>query len=174
MTEEEIIQRCQAGDRESFHSIVDRYKDVLYGTAFLMTNSRTAAEDHVQETFIAAWRGIGGFHNGHPMKPWLVRILVNKVLSYRRSVSAAKLVTIDKDIASNTAVDGPAEEVEKRDLLEQAMSRITPEQREVIQLRYFTGLSLAETAAVLKRREGTVKSQAHRALEQMRMVLEAH
>ena len=87
MTEDEIIRRCQAGDREAFRSLVEQYQDVLYGTAYLMTGSRMVAEDQVQEAFLSAWKGIGSFRTGRPLKPWLVRILVNKVLSYRRANS---------------------------------------------------------------------------------------
>ena len=100
MTEDEVIRRCQAGDRDAFRAVVDQYKDVLYGTAYLMTNSRTAAEDQVQEAFISAWKGIGGFRTGRPIKPWLVRILVNKVLSYRRANSNA-MPSIDMDFSES-------------------------------------------------------------------------
>jgi RNA polymerase sigma factor (sigma-70 family) len=170
MTEDEVIRRCQAGDRDAFRAVVDQYKDVLYGTAYLMTNSRTAAEDQVQEAFISAWKGIGGFRTGRPIKPWLVRILVNKVLSYRRANSNV-MPSIDMD-SVNPMVDGPAEEVERRDQLGQALRQLSQEQRRVVLLRYFTGLSLEETSAVLGRRQGTIKSQAHRALEQLRDLLE--
>ena len=48
MTDDQAILGCQSGDRNSFRHLVDRYKDVLYGTAFLMTSDRTLAEDQVQ------------------------------------------------------------------------------------------------------------------------------
>jgi len=71
-TEDEIIQRCQTGDREAFRIVVERYEDILYGTAYLMTGNRTVAEDQVQEALISAWKGIDSFHIGHPLKPgWL-------------------------------------------------------------------------------------------------------
>ena len=68
MTEDDIIKRCQAGDREAFRTVVEKYQNVLYGTAYLMTGSRTAAEDHVQEAFLAAWKNIGSFRTGIPVK----------------------------------------------------------------------------------------------------------
>lgn len=171
LTEGEVIERCQAGDREAFRFLVEQYQDVLYGTAFLMTGDRTVAEDQVQEAFISAWKGIRSFHPGRPLKPWLVRILVNRVLSYRRdnfktvsssgTFQAAALVT-----------ENPIENIETHDQLERALGLLPEEQRQVILLRYFTGLSLAETSTALGRRQGTIKSQAHRALEQLKYLLE--
>ena len=55
ITEAEIIRRCQAGDREAFRTLVEKYQNVLYGTAYLMTGSRMVAEDQVQEAFLSAW-----------------------------------------------------------------------------------------------------------------------
>ena len=65
-------------------------------------------------------------------------------------------------------MDNPAEDIERRDQLQRVLCRLSEEQRQVVLLRYFTGLSLAETSAALGRRQGTVKSQTHRALEQLK------
>ena len=61
MNDEEAVRRCQDGDREAFRHLVDRYKDLLYGTACLMTGNTSIAEEHVQEAFISAWRGMSSF-----------------------------------------------------------------------------------------------------------------
>jgi RNA polymerase sigma-70 factor (ECF subfamily) len=171
MTESDIIKRCQTGDRDAFRSVVEKYQDVLYGTAYLMTGNRTIAEDHVQEAFLAAWKNIGTFRTGYPLKPWLVRILVNKVLSYQRT-NANIMVSLDANLAIDPAGDDPAEDIAKRDQLRRVMQSLSNEQRQVVLLRYFAGLSLAETAAALGRRQGTVKSQTFRALEQLRDLIE--
>ena len=84
MNDAEAVRRCQDGNREAFRHLVERYKDVLYGTAYLMTENTSIAEEQVQEAFLSAWQGIGGFRNGRPVKPWLVRILVNSIVSQRR------------------------------------------------------------------------------------------
>lgn len=171
MTDNDIIRRCQAGDREAFRTVVEKYQNILYGTAYLMTGSRTAAEDHVQEAFLSAWKGIGSFRSGYPLKPWLVRILVNKILSYRRA-NANQMISLDTESFADPAGDDAAEEIAQRDQLRRVMQRLSNEQRQVILLRYFAGLSLAETAAALGRRQGTVKSQTSRALEQLKDLIE--
>ena len=57
MTDNEAILRCQDGDRDAFRYLVEQYKDVLFGTAVLMTGNRAVAEDQVQEALLSAWRG---------------------------------------------------------------------------------------------------------------------
>jgi len=171
VTEDEIIRRCQVGDREAFRTLVEQYQNVLYGTAYLMTSSRTVAEDQVQEAFLSAWKSIGSFHVGRPLKPWLVRILVNKVLSYYR-INPKIMISLDAELVVDPVGNDVVEDIERRDQLQRVLQSLSEEQRQVVLLRYFTGLSLAETAAALGRRLGTVKSQAYRALEQLKNLIE--
>ena len=165
MTEELAIARCQEGDRDAFHYLVERYKDVLYGTACLMTGSRTHAEDYVQEALLSAWRGIHGFRQGHPFKPWLVRILVNEVLSQRRrrSLPTCGLEDEDRHGESTDLAEAAASQDDRR-AVRTALTGLTVEHRQVIVLRYFAELTTSEMAQSLNVREGTVKSRLNRAL----------
>jgi RNA polymerase sigma-70 factor (ECF subfamily) len=167
LTEDQIILRCQAGDREAFRTLVEKYQNMLYGTAYLMTGNRMVAEDQVQETFLSVWKSIGTFHSGRPLKPWLVRILVNKVLSYQRANSKTML-SLDGDLVADPAGDDPLKGIEQRDQLQSVLRNLPSEQRQVVLLRYFAELSLTETANALGRSQGTIKSQIHRALEQLK------
>lgn len=176
MTDHEAIQRCQQGDREAFRQLVDRYRDVLFGTAVLMTGNRAVAEEQVQEALLSAWRGIRGFRLGNPVKPWLVRILVNAVLSQqrRRALSTVQLNDAGRD---ETYLDGgdPADALgalEDRLVLRRAIAELSPDHRQVVTLRYFAGLTVPETARALGVREGTVKSRLHRALAVLREQLD--
>jgi len=135
--------------------VVEKYQNILYGTAYLMTGNRTAAEDHVQEAFLSAWKGVGNFRSGYPLKPWLVRILVNKIISSQRA-NQNPMISLDTESFADPAGDDPAEEIAQRDQLRRVMQLLSNEQRQVVLLRYFAGLSLAETAAALGRRQGTV------------------
>ena len=171
ITEAEIIRRCQAGDREAFRTLVEKYQNVLYGTAYLMIGNRMVAEDQVQEAFLSAWKGIGSFRTGHPLKPWLVRTLVNKVLSYRRANSKT-IISLDTELVADPVGDDPVKDIEQRDQLQRVLQNLPEEQHQVVLLRYFTGLSLAETSAAVGRRQSTVKSQIYRALEQLKNLIE--
>ena len=169
MNDEEAVRRCQDGDREAFRHLVERYKDVLYGTACLMTGNASVAEEHVQEPFLLAWRGVGGFRVGLPVKPWLVRILVNTITSQRRrgSVPTTALEeTTRSEVAGNPA--DLAERVANQLEVRQAIVSLSEEHKQVVMLRYFTDLSVPQVAQVLGCREGTVKSRLHRALRHLR------
>jgi RNA polymerase sigma-70 factor (ECF subfamily) len=96
---------------------------------------------------------------------------VNKVISYQRA-EPKKMISLDTDIVADPVGDDPVEDIEQRDQLQRVLQSLSEEQRQVVLLRYFTGLSLAETSAALGRRQGTVKSQAHRALEQLKDLIE--
>ena len=110
MTEDEAVLSCQKGDKDAFRYLVELHKDVVYGTAYLMTGNRSLAEEQMQEAFLAAWRGIQGFQAGRPFKPWLVRILVNGVLTQKRKRTLST-VPLD-DLEPSSQWTDPAEEVE--------------------------------------------------------------
>ena len=169
MTDEEAIRMCQNGDRDAFHHLVDQYKDTLYGTAVLMTGNRSSADDQVQEAFLSAWRGIGKFRPGSPFKPWLVRILVNGVLTQRRrrTVSTEPLGEADR-IDDSVDVVESVEARRKRQMVRQALGSLDPQHREVIVLRYFADLTVPQVALSAGIREGTAKSRLHRALGRLR------
>ena len=173
MTDNQAILGCQRGDRNSFRHLVDRYKDVLYGTAFLMTSNRALAEEQVQEALLSAWKGILGFKKDRPFKPWLMRILVNTVLSHqrRRRVATVPLGPPDHPDQSASPADS-LETRESRHMVRQALLRLTPEHRQVVVLRYFSELTVPEVARSIGLREGTVKSRLHRALAHLRQDLQ--
>ncbi len=172
MNEGEAIRRCQSGDREAFRHLVEQYGNVLYGTAYLMTRDRIAAEDLVQETLLLAWKGIRSFQAGRPMKPWLVRILVNRLMSLRRHhfIQTTPLQG-EETLGRADEPAGLAQQTETRDDVRRAITALPEEHRQVVMLRYFTDLSVPEVANVLGCPEGTVKSRLHRALEHLRRAM---
>lgn len=177
MTDDEAVRRCQGGDRDAFRHLVERYRDPLYGTAFLMTGDRGAAEEQVQEALLLAWRGIRGFKRGRPVKPWLMRILVNAVLARRRRRALATVPLDEPGGEREVAADEPSqletiEAREERADVRRALAALTAEHRQVVVLRYFAGLTVPQIARSVRVREGTVKSRLHRALRQLRELLE--
>ena len=172
MRDDEAIARCQEGDRDAFRHLVERYKDVLYGTAVLMTGNRAGGEEIVQEALLSAWRGIGDFKRGHPPKPWLVRILVNEVLTRQRKKSIPTIPLSDLDYAAAPSTTDQAEAFQDRTIVRQALAHLVPEQQQVVVLRYFAELTVPEVARSIGVREGTVKSRLHRALKRLREKLE--
>ena len=172
VSEDLTIARCQDGDREAFRVLVDRHRDVLYGTALLMTGNRAVAEEAVQEAFLSAWRGIGGFKLGRPLKPWLTRILVNGVLAAKRRRSIPTVPIVDSGGNGDLSVSDQSDVIERRAILRQALDKLAPNQRQVVVLRYFAELTVPEIAEATGTKEGTVKSRLHRALARLREHLE--
>lgn len=175
MNDEEAVRRCQDGDPEAFRHVVEQYGKVLYGTAYLMTRDTGTAEDLVQEAFLSAWKGIRGFDKGRPLKPWLVRILVNEVMSYRRRRSLPTTSLVEG--MDPEGDDDPAELAETRDSSDQvrrALATLSEEHQQVVILKYFDDLSVPEISTVLKCPAGTVKSRLHRALDQLRQGVESN
>ena len=173
MTDDQAILGCQSGDRNSFRHLVDRYKDVLYGTAFLMTSDRTLAEDQVQETLLSAWKGIRGFNRDRPFKPWLMRILVNVVLAHqrRRRVSTVPLGPQDHPDSSAS----PAESLEAiEDRREGAAgSRVLESGTSGGGgAALLCGAHRAPNSPTIRVQEGTVKSRLYRALGRLRQDLQ--
>ena len=133
MNDEEAVRRWQDGDRDAFRHLVERYKDVLYGTACLMTGNASVAEEHVQESFLLAWRGVGGFRVGLPVKPWLVRILVNTITSQRRRGSVPTTALEEathSEVAGNPA--DLAERVANQLEVRQAIASLSEEHKQVV------------------------------------------
>ena len=176
MTESEAVARCQNGDRDAFRHLVKRHKDLLFGTAVLMTGNRATAEEQVQEAFLSAWRGIRGFQIGRPVKPWFLRILVNTVLSWRRKkfIPTVPLTGQDPEEPGSLESD-PAETLdalESRLSVRRAIANLSPDHRQVVALRFFACLTVPEVARTLGIRQGTVKSRLSRALGNLRRQLD--
>jgi RNA polymerase sigma-70 factor (ECF subfamily) len=168
-----IVRRCQAGDREAFHALVERYSGTLFGTAYLMTRDRELAKDAVQESLIQAWKHIKSLRLKGSLKAWLVRIVVNQVNQQRRKKRVPSV-----PLEESPEIAGDCNEVEtviirheEHHSLRQALDILPPEQREVLVLRYFSDLTVPEIASVTGKREGTIKSRINRALERLGKIL---
>jgi RNA polymerase sigma-70 factor (ECF subfamily) len=137
-----------------------------------MTHDHAQVDDWCRRPF--SWRGIGNLRSSSNLKAWLVRILVNRVTGERRKKRAmeAELVEVE-----SKAGDSNSEELvladEERKRIREALETLPETQRQVTVLRYFADLTIPEVAKVLGCREGTVNSRVHRALAQLRNVLQS-
>jgi RNA polymerase sigma-70 factor (ECF subfamily) len=170
--DDQLIENCQRGDRESFRPLVEQYGDVVFGTILLMTRDQPLAEDLTQETFLHAWRGIGSFQIGAPFKPWLLRIAVNRVTSHRRRkwLNIVPLVGNDQR-APDASPETVFEQQSEHERVRSAITKLSGREQQLLTLRYFGELSVPEIASALGWPEGTVKSRLHRALGAMRELL---
>lgn len=165
----ELLRRTQAGDRAAFSALVERHQAAVFRFARSLSGDSAAAEDALQETFIAAWRHVAQFREEGSVKGWLFSITRNAVLSARRW-EAARPVAYEPSLealglAAGWGDDRPglAAALERRDSVERALSKLSAEDREILLLRDVEGLSGEEASSVLGLSLPAVKTRLHRA-----------
>ena len=143
--------------------LVTQYENMLYRVALSHTGNREDAEDMVQETFLKWLTKRPEFTSEEHEKAWLLRVLINlctTLVQKKGNRGQAELLDIY-----------PAETPEEQSVLEEVM-RLPPIYRDVVYLFYYEGYSTAEIAKILNQKEGTVRSQLHRARLQLKDWLE--
>jgi RNA polymerase sigma-70 factor (ECF subfamily) len=172
----ELVRQAKLGDENAYQQIVDLYREAVFRLAYLIIGDAHDAEDIAQETFIRAYGSLNRFDDSRPLRPWLLQIAANLARNKQRSVgrywSAIKRFARVTPEISDNAVERRAIQHAEADALWQAVRRLTAHEQEIIYLRYFLNLSVEETADALDVRPGTVKSRLHRALKQLRQVIE--
>jgi RNA polymerase sigma-70 factor (ECF subfamily) len=167
----DLVEAAQRGDHEAFEVLAKGSADRLYAIARLILRDVDLAQDAVQETLIRSWRGLPALHDPECFEAWLHRLLVNCCTDQVRSRQrlTANVRAIDFDLPDPDDSDLVAD----RDQLERGFRRLKIEQRTLVVLHYYLGLSLPELAETLSLPLGTVKSRLHYAMESLRAALEA-
>ncbi|MEZ4770933.1 MAG: RNA polymerase sigma factor [Caldilineales bacterium] len=178
MNDQELMRLAQQGDGAAWEALVRREQQVVFRHAYLLTGDADDAQDVAQEAFIRAYRSIDRFDPDRPVRPWLLRIAANLASNRRRSVarflgalSRAARAAPEPVVAGANA--GRLAQQEEAAALWQAIRRLRRDDQEVIYLRYFAELSVADTAEALGVAPGTVKSRLSRATDRLRTVVEA-
>ncbi len=170
LTEGELVALARDGDGDAYASLVRAHQDIAFRTAMLITQDAAEAEEAAQDAFVKAWRALGRFRPGEPLRPWLLTIVANEARNRRRSAgrrSALALRSAAPDASSQSA-EAQVIAGESRAALLAGMARLRPDDRLVLGCRFLLELSEAETAAALGVRQGTVKSRTSRALARLR------
>jgi RNA polymerase sigma factor (sigma-70 family) len=177
-TEQTLVERASRGDADAYGQLVREHQEVAFRTAFLITSNAADAEEAAQDGFVKAYRALGRFRRGEPLRPWLLTIVANEARNRRKA--AGRREQLARSAASGEpratgAAAGPADaavlSTERRSLLVAALGVLREEDRNVIACRHLLELSERETAAVLGCRPGTVKSRLSRALDRLRAEL---
>lgn len=168
--------QAQRGDPRAFETLVSPHWQIAHRIAYVITRDTTDAEDAAQAALLKAWRAIGRFRAGEPLRPWLLKIVANEARNQRRTAGRRAHLALRAQAhePSGGAAPSPEEHAvaadERRRLLE-ALESLSETDRLVLSARYLLELSEEETAAALGVRRGTVKSRTARALDRLR---EAH
>jgi RNA polymerase sigma-70 factor (ECF subfamily) len=173
-----LVELAQEGDGEAFAQLYDNYLDTVYRYIYYRVSSKALAEDLTQETFLRALRRISTFTwQGRDFGAWLVTIARNLVADHFKSSRFRLEVTI----ADMVATEGAAESAESPEgvvlrsltnaALLAAVKRLNPQQQECLVLRFLQGLSVAETAKIMGKNEGAIKTLQYRAVRTLAQLL---
>lgn len=154
----------------SFKELFLEHLPQLRGYAMVLTRSRSAADDLLQETALKAWRAQGQYEAGTNIKAWLFCILRNEYISSLRRNKRAS-VSLSDVAEEHFAQAGDQESNVMTVEVFKAMDRLSLVQREILILHCVNGLAYEEIAAALKCSIGTVKSRLFRARAQMQRLL---
>ena len=163
--------RAQRGDPRAYEELVAPHEEIAFRVAYVITRNAADAEDAVQDALVKAWRALGRFRAGEPLRPWLLRIAANEARNRRRSAGRRERLALRATEASGEAAPSPEDAVldaAARGELLVALDELSADAREVLACRYLLDLSEEETAAALDIARGTVKSRTARALERLK------
>jgi RNA polymerase sigma-70 factor (ECF subfamily) len=169
LADEDLMALVHGGDAHAFEIIHDRHADAAFSLAYRMCGRRATAEDIVQDTFLSLWRRGARYNSTRgSVRSWLLGVVHNRAIDVFRRESSRTTRNISDDAAINDLVapEDIAAHVQRRDTASQvrdAVSGLPPDQRTVIELAFFAGLTHTEIADSLHIPTGTVKGRMRRA-----------
>jgi len=168
MDDDEIaIEKCRNGEREAFRHLVEKYQRQAVSHATAILGSREDALDAAQEAFIDAFKALKQFDSSRPFYPWFYVLLRNRCFK----LAARKRETESIDETVIVAPNSTAQS-ERILALENALRSLDMEDREIVTLKYFDGLSYNELAERLQIPKGTVMSRLFHARKKLQAKLE--
>jgi RNA polymerase sigma-70 factor, ECF subfamily len=168
MDDSTALKNCLDGDRESFRYLVERYQVQAVGHATAVLGSQEDALDAVQEAFVDAFRALDKFDPSRRFYPWFYVLLRNRCFKMLAASGRKNTVSIEE---MEILAPGNESSIEDSLTLEAALLALTPEDRELITLKYLDGLSYQELAELLQIPRGTVMSRLFYARKQLQMKL---
>ena len=168
----DLVEKARAGDHEAFSELGRLWVDKLYAIAFLILRDPERAGDATQEALVACWRDIRGLRDPDRFDSWLRRILVRSCYREARQARVRRRMELRAAPLGLGESPDPASALADRDQIERGFRYLDAEQRALIALYFYAGLSLQETADALGLPVGTVKSRLHRTTQTLRASLE--
>ncbi|MGA9860015.1 MAG: sigma-70 family RNA polymerase sigma factor [Solirubrobacteraceae bacterium] len=173
LDDRELVVRVLAGDVRAFEAIYDRHCDQVFGLAMYITRRQRAAEEATQDAFLNLWRSADRYDPRRgTLKTWLLTLVRNRSIDWlRREARQSRDVELDDAIAGRLEApertDEQAATREESRHARQLLGSIPTEQRQVIELAYFKGLTQAEIAVKIGIPLGTVKGRQRLGLTKM-------
>jgi RNA polymerase sigma-70 factor (ECF subfamily) len=178
----DLLRRVARRERAAFERLYDRYANIIYASALKFVKEDADAQDVVQDVFIQIWDKAKLYDpaKGKPLT-WALTLTRNRAIDRIRAIQ--RRTRLRDDFEQETARDESAgvrealsevEASEKGQILRAAVNQLSPQQRKVIELAYFNGLTQTEIADRLDEPLGTVKARARRGLMKLKELLGNH
>jgi RNA polymerase sigma-70 factor (ECF subfamily) len=178
LSDEQLIGRVAAKDAAALEVLYDRYSSIVMGMAFRMLSDRTVADEVLQETFWRVWNKAGQYNMERgSLRSWLFTIAHNAGIDELRREKAERTL-LDEGQLERTKNGAPsvtaqvASGIERQQILA-ALEDLPPDQRQVIELAFFNGLTRQEIAAKVGVPLGTIHTRARLGLQKLRAALSA-
>jgi RNA polymerase sigma-70 factor (ECF subfamily) len=180
-SDEQLLTRWQAGNRESLEELFRRYRLVAYRVAYRLLGNEADALDAVQEAFVKALTHLSGFQGRSSFKTWLLRVVSNASLDFGRQRGRRETLSMDllgpkQRESLEPLIDAePGRDLERQDLrhlLNEVLAQLPAAQRQTFVLHAEAELSYREVAEVLGISIGTVMSRLYYARQKLRALLE--
>lgn len=176
--DQDLIRRLQKRDPEAMVELYDRYGKLIFSITLRVVRSTATAEDLTQETFLRVWNRIHTFNSDRGnFQGWLVTVARNRAFDYLRSlqssVSLASSNLAELERTGHFCADlDQSDRITNQNTVAQALQSLPDDQREVIQLTHYEGMTQTEIAGKLGKPLGTVKGLVRGALKKLRDSIE--
>lgn len=178
-TDSELIALTLSGQKRAFEGIVRRYQKLVYNVVYQMVQSHETSADLTQDTFLKAYKNLGGFRSNANLKPWLLKIASNTALNHIRDSKSKYFDSLEEMLEESPQAEPPSadcveQEVELRFshlALQDALLKLSPRQRQIFVLRYQHDLSYQDVANIVEESESAIKSILFRIREKLRKIL---
>ncbi len=173
-SDEQLVVRSLRGDVQAFGDLYERYLEAIYRYLYHRVAEASLAEDLTEMVFLKVWEALPQFQpKKAPFRVWLYRVAHNLLVDhYRMHKGEARLEAISNLTDGSPRPEEQVIAAQDRDRVIAALHRLPADYREVLTLRFISGLSHAETAKAMKRSPGAVRVLQHRALRVLAQLLE--
>lgn len=170
---EALIRRAQKGDSSAFGDLYEAYLTPIFRFILLRVKNKADAEELTQITFLKAWNGMRGYtHQGRPFTSWLYTIARNTVIDHWKKKKEAHIESNEEyfyELRDHVATPHEASETRERDAaLRGMMDSLSPDQQEIITLKFINDLSNKEIAEITGKTEDAIRQLQFRALKILR------
>ena len=171
LDDDALVRAAVAGDNTAFGQLLRRHDDKMRGVVWRVVGSGAAMDDVLQEAYLKAWRGIGGYARNAAFSTWLYTIVHRTAIDWTRSQRRLRLAP-DGEVPTHTVRDH-ASGVTDSLALQHALTELPEDQLAVVTLIDGEGHSYEDVATLLDISPGTVASRLHRARAALRARLES-